>query len=278
MDQPEVLDADPDVKYYVDGTGQSGSRTGTRTRRRSEYEAALAKWKAGGRGGEGGRPEGPAAAGNPAGAGHQLARPDYALQRDDRSAVAVRDQGGDLVPGRVERRQADRVPHPVRRHDPDWRKRWGSDFPFYCVQLAPFNAGNPDGENWAYLREAQAIASAKVKNAGVAVITDAGDLGDIHPQKKEPAGARLALLALANTYGQKVEFSGPAYKSMKVDGNKAVLTFDHVGDGLTVGQFAMAGAEDVGNDGKHLVGFTVARARTRCSTRRRPSSRATRWW
>src|SRR5262249_22786501 len=40
----------------------------------------------------------------------------------------------------------------------DWRKRWGNDFPFYCVQLAPFNAGNPNGDNWAFLREAQALA------------------------------------------------------------------------------------------------------------------------
>ncbi|HJZ90952.1 MAG TPA: sialate O-acetylesterase [Gemmataceae bacterium] len=141
----------------------------------------------------------------------------------------------------------------------DWRKRWGHDFPFYCVQLAPFSAGNPDGENWAYLREAQAIASAKVKNAGVAVITDVGELKDIHPQKKEPAGARLALLALANTYGQKVEFSGPAYASMKVDGDKAVLSFDHVAGGLVAGKFSMPGAGEtgeVGDDGQ-LVGFAI---------------------
>ena len=57
----------------------------------------------------------------------------------------------------------------------------------------------------------------------MAVITDAGHATDIHPQRKEPAGARLALLALANDYGQKVESSGPAYKSLKVDGNKAVV-------------------------------------------------------
>jgi len=139
----------------------------------------------------------------------------------------------------------------------DWRKRWGSDFPFYCVQLAPFNAGNPEADSWAFLREAQAIASEKVRNAGVAVITDAGDPIDIHPQKKEPAGARLAYLALAKTYGQKIESSGPVYKSMSVQGNKAVLTFDHLGGGLAVGVFSMPGADDVGKDGK-LVGFAVA--------------------
>ena len=62
---------------------------------------------------------------------------------------------------------------------------------------------------------------------------------------------------MANTYGQKVEFSGPAYKSMSVDGNKAVLSFDHVGGGLTIGEFSMAGADNVGKDGT-LAGFAVA--------------------
>jgi sialate O-acetylesterase len=139
----------------------------------------------------------------------------------------------------------------------DWRKRWRQDLPFYCVQLAPYDRNKANGDNWAYLREAQAIASARVKNAGVAVITDAGDLTDIHPQNKEPAGARLALMALANTYEQKVVFSGPAFKSMTVDGTWAVLSFDHVAGGLTVGTFSMNGAEDVGKDGT-LVGFTIA--------------------
>ena len=127
----------------------------------------------------------------------------------------------------------------------DWRKRWGSDLAFYAVQLAPFEAGNKDADSWAYLREAQAIATAKVKNAGVAVITDVGDLKDIHPQKKEPVGVRLSLLARAQTYGEKVVDSGPAYKSLAVDGDKAVLTFDHIGGGLVA-------------EGGDLKGFTVA--------------------
>ena len=79
----------------------------------------------------------------------------------------------------------------------------------------------------------------------MAVITDVGDLKDIHPQKKEPVGVRLSLLARAQTYGEKVEDSGPAYKSLAVDGDKAVLTFDHIGGGLVA-------------EGGDLKGFTVA--------------------
>jgi sialate O-acetylesterase len=138
----------------------------------------------------------------------------------------------------------------------DWRKRWGSDFSFYCVQLAPWNPGDPAADNWAYLREAQAIASKNVKHAGVAVITDAGHKTDIHPQRKEPAGARLALLALAHDYGRKIEHHGPTYKELKVDGNKAVVTFDHVAGGLTVEDVKME--DNTAAPSVKLVGFEVA--------------------
>src|SRR5690606_6760842 len=37
-----------------------------------------------------------------------------------------------------------------------WRAHFGQgDFPFYWVQLANYNAGNPAGTAWAFLREAQ---------------------------------------------------------------------------------------------------------------------------
>jgi sialate O-acetylesterase len=80
----------------------------------------------------------------------------------------------------------------------------------------------------------------KVKNTGMAVITDLGDEADIHPTPKRPVGERLALAARALTYGEKIVYSGPMYKSVKIDGNKAVMTFDHVGGGL-VGKEIIAG-------------------------------------
>src|SRR5439155_11200424 len=74
----------------------------------------------------------------------------------------------------------------------DWRQRWGEgDFPFLCVQLAPYERGNA----YAELREAQFLATRKLPNVGMAVITDVGERTDIHPKKKEPVGARLPLLA-----------------------------------------------------------------------------------
>jgi sialate O-acetylesterase len=131
-----------------------------------------------------------------------------------------------------------------------WREVWHNpDMPFLFVQLAPWRipatganrdrldpwqAVSPEpGENaWAELREAQRLTSLKVPKTGMAVITDVGDAEDIHPRRKEPVGARLALAARAIAYGEKVEYSGPVYKSMDVDGHRVVLHFSHVGKGL----------------------------------------------
>jgi sialate O-acetylesterase len=144
-----------------------------------------------------------------------------------------------------------------------WREAWKNpDMPFLFVQLAPWMIPPPGNDRdrldplracdpaphesaWAELREAQRLTSLHVKNTGMAVITDVGDATDIHPRRKEPVGARLALAGRAIAYGDKAESSGPVYKSMEVDGNRVVLHFTHAGKGLE----AKGGA---------LVGFTVA--------------------
>ena len=46
------------------------------------------------------------------------------------------------------------------------------------------------------------------------------------------AGERMALWALAKQYGKDVAYSGPLFKTMKVSGNKAVLSFEYAEDGL----------------------------------------------
>jgi sialate O-acetylesterase len=116
----------------------------------------------------------------------------------------------------------------------NWRTDWKQgDFPFLFVQLAPFlDVKKEPGESaWAELREAQAL-TLKLPHTGMAVITDYGHERDIHPTPKRPVGERLAFGARAQVYGEKIAYSGPMFKEMKVDGNKAVLNFDHVGGGL----------------------------------------------
>jgi sialate O-acetylesterase len=129
----------------------------------------------------------------------------------------------------------------------NWRHDWKQgDFPFLLVQLAPWLpiVKEPQESAWAELREAQLMTSLNLPNTAMAVITDVGDPVDIHPRKKEPVGARLALAARALAYNEKIVYSGPVYESMKVEGNKAILGFRHVGGGLTA-------------RGGKLTGFTI---------------------
>lgn len=108
----------------------------------------------------------------------------------------------------------------------NWRKDWKSEMPFYFVALAPFNYGG-DPENLAELWEAQTLTTKALPKVGQAVITDIGDLKDIHPTNKAEVGRRLALHALASEYGKDVEFSGPVYREATVEGNAIRVSFDH---------------------------------------------------
>ena len=133
----------------------------------------------------------------------------------------------------------------------DWRARWGEgDFPFYIVQLA--NIGRPPQDpeegDWARVRKAQLQVSRAVPHTGLAVAIDIGESQDIHPRNKRATGNRLALLALAKTYGITVESSGPIYESMRVEGNNIRVKFSSLAGGLVakdgeLKQFAIAGPD-----------------------------------
>jgi len=139
-----------------------------------------------------------------------------------------------------------------------WRRTWGlGDFPFFFVQIAPHKDMVPE------IREAQLIAWQKTKNTAMAVITDHGNAIDIHPTAKEPVGQRLALAAGALVYGEKIEYSGPVFKKMKISDGKAVLSFDHLGGGLVAKDGALKGFTVAGSDKQFaaadaaIVGNTV---------------------
>lgn len=146
----------------------------------------------------------------------------------------------------------------------DWRTAWRlGDFPFLYVQLAPYDptlkgvatfVKAPGESRWAELREAQLMAL-KLPNTAMAVIVDVGEPTDIHPKKKAPVGARLALAARAVAYGEKFEYSGPVYVTMKVEGNKAALTFTHVGECLEAKGGPLTGFTLCGKDRKFVDAF-----------------------
>jgi sialate O-acetylesterase len=129
-----------------------------------------------------------------------------------------------------------------------WRKVWGQEaMPFYFVQLAPYRYGG-DPTRLPEIWEAQ-TAVLSDPNTGMAVTADIATVNDIHPPDKQNVGKRLALWALAKTYGKKeLVYSGPLYKSMLVEGNKVRVRFNHAGSGLA------------SRDGKDLSWFEIAGA------------------
>ncbi len=128
-----------------------------------------------------------------------------------------------------------------------WRQKWNNAFPFYYVQLAPYNYGN--NKIGALLREAQTKTLA-LQKTGMAVITDiGGDTADIHPKNKRDVGYRLANLALADTYGQAIEGAkSPLFAAINAVKNEVTLSFTNADKGLQQKGAAITGFFIAGED------------------------------
>ena len=132
----------------------------------------------------------------------------------------------------------------------DWRTLWHNEhLPFLVTQLPNFQDIDytPAESNIALLREAQNKALT-LPNTAVAVTIDLGEWNDIHPLNKKDIGKRLALAGRNLAYGEKdIAYSGPVLKSHSIANDKAILTFDHVGEGIVASDneplrwFALAG-------------------------------------
>jgi len=149
----------------------------------------------------------------------------------------------------------------------DWRNQWKQpDMPFFFVQLANFMEPpvEPGESTWAELREAQSM-TLSLPNTGMAVAIDIGEADDIHPANKMDVGKRLALAAMKVAYGKDIEYSGPIFQEMHIDGSQAMLSFDHAGSGLMCKDrygylqgFSIAGADRVFHWAKaHIKGDKV---------------------
>ena len=131
----------------------------------------------------------------------------------------------------------------------NWRRSWNGEFPFYYVQLPNYMqvVDKPGESDWAELREAQLMTLA-LPNVGMAITIDLGEADDIHPKDKVDVGKRLALNALALTYGKDIPFSGPIMQFMIKEGSQIRLTFRYTDGGLKakggpLKGFAIAGAD-----------------------------------
>ncbi|MEM7368493.1 MAG: sialate O-acetylesterase [Bacteroidota bacterium] len=129
----------------------------------------------------------------------------------------------------------------------NWRSEWQRDFPFYYVQIAPFRYGQK--EVGVAIREAQRKTLATSKT-GMVVISDIGNIKDIHPRNKQDVGKRLAAWALSNTYQKEgIVYSGPLYQKMEREGNKIRVYFDHAEGGLVSRNGTLTHFEIAGEDG-----------------------------
>ncbi|MBN2412482.1 sialate O-acetylesterase [candidate division KSB1 bacterium] len=138
-----------------------------------------------------------------------------------------------------------------------WREDWGRDnLPFYYVQNPPYRY-KMNKNKASLLREAQAMAMA-LPYTGMAVTTDIGDLDNVHPKNKQDVGKRLALWALAKTYGVKdIVCSGPFFRSQKIENDRIRIFFDFIGSGLIKKGEKLTHFEIAGPDKKFYKAIAV---------------------
>ena len=131
----------------------------------------------------------------------------------------------------------------------DWRSHFAQgNLPFLFVQISSFTS---PGEDWGLIREQQRRTLATA-NTAMVVTLDIGLADNVHPPDKQTVGARLALAARAVAYGEKIVYSGPAYREattqLGADGSTSMrVWFDHA-EGLTsrgkpVSAFELAGPD-----------------------------------
>ena len=84
----------------------------------------------------------------------------------------------------------------------------------------------------------------------MAVITDYGDMNDIHPKEKKPVAKRLALAARALAYKEDVVYIGPVYDSMIVSNGGVFLSFKHAAIGLVAKEGPLKGFTIAGDERK----------------------------
>lgn len=131
-------------------------------------------------------------------------------------------------------------PHLIKGFRENWKQ---PDLPFYYVQLPGFG-----DTGWPIFREQQR-RSLNISNTAMAVAIDLGDEKNIHPKDKRPIGERLARLALKNSYSEDIVADSPYPESIKVEGDKVIVTYGGVGAGLKsaikeIPHFELAGSDE----------------------------------
>lgn len=117
-----------------------------------------------------------------------------------------------------------------------WREAWKDEFPFYYVQIAPYDYKSPGNEQKGALLREQQTKTLVLPKTAMAVITDlVPDVTNVHPTRKKEVAERLANIALAEVYHKEMaDYKSPVYKSHKIEGDKIVIDFNYLQGKLQV--------------------------------------------
>jgi sialate O-acetylesterase len=145
----------------------------------------------------------------------------------------------------------------VRQHEKlfpllvqDWRAAWGKTLPFLFCQLSSIQTNGYKSAFWPEFRDQQRKFTATIPNTGMAVTSDHGLPNDVHPREKREIGRRLALVARAQVYGEKIEFSGPQPVEAIARAMAVEIIFSHAAglktsDTLPANSFELAGENGI---------------------------------
>jgi sialate O-acetylesterase len=134
-----------------------------------------------------------------------------------------------------------------------WRAAWGYTFPFYYVQIAPWSGYGTDNVKGAVLRDQQRLVMERTPQTGMVVVSDIGDLRDIHPKNKLDVGKRLAAWALHQDYGfSDLPYSGPLPQSVDFGPEAVSIQFDHAEGGLVARGGALKEFEVLDSSGQWI--------------------------
>jgi sialate O-acetylesterase len=134
-----------------------------------------------------------------------------------------------------------------------WRTDWHYDkLPFIIFQITPNRKPQTDPNEKsgiALVQEAELKTCLQTPYTALVTTMDVAET-NVHYLNKEPVGERAMKAAMAVAYHKEVEYTGPLFKSVKINGNTATVDFTHLGRGLTM-------------KGDTLLGFTMAGANKR---------------
>lgn len=109
-----------------------------------------------------------------------------------------------------------------------WRAQLGQDVPMVCVQLAGYMGQHEQPvaqSGWCEVRLAELAATERLPRVALATAVDLGESNDIHPQRKDELGRRVALQFGRMVYGSREVAEGPRMVKAERRGDKIVVTY-----------------------------------------------------